>query len=416
MSPVTGPSPVIIVGAGLSGLKCALELRAGGAEVKIFEASDGVGGRARTDSVEGFRLDRGFQVLLSEYPEAKETFDYDALGLGAFVPGARIHIGGTFVKFADPLRRPRSAVGAAASPVGTVTDKLRLFQMRHELINTDPQEIMARPETTAIRSLEDRGFSTAMIEYFFRPFFGGVFIDPDLVTSSRLMEIFFRCFSIGDTVLPANGMGSLADQLAARLPEGTIELNRPVAKVEPDWVELDDGTRIEGSAVVVATEEAAASRLCGLPEPPAGRVTTCFYFDAPETAIAGPWLVLAPDSDGPINELAVPSSVAPGYAPAGRSLVAVSVVGPDTDRPDLPAAVDRELASWFGPETIEGWRPLGSYRINRALPDFQPGRHKTSGEAPRLGTGVFICGDHRETPSIQGALVSGRKAARAVLA
>lgn len=414
MSRTRGSSPVIIVGAGLAGLKCATELNDRGTAVRILEASDGVGGRARTDSVDGFKLDRGFQVLPSRYPEARSTFEYESLEFGSFVPGARVRIGGTFAKFADPMRMPRSVVGAAASPVGTLADKLKLFQMRRDLIAADPQEIMRRPEVTAIRSLEDRGFSTAMIEYFFRPFFGGVFIDPDLRTSSRLMEIFFRCFSLGDTVLPANGMGSLANQLAARLPDGTIELNRPVSKVDRDGVELADGSWIEASAVVVATEEAAASSLCNLPEPSPGRVTTCFYFDAPATAIAGPWLVLSPAGDGPINELAVPSSVAPGYAPAGRSLVAVSVIGANSERVDLNEAVIRQLSDWFGPGTVDSWRLLHTYRIERALPDFEPGRHNPSGEPALLESGVFICGDHRETPSIQGALVSGRKAAEAV--
>jgi len=414
MSPTPGSAPVIVVGAGLSGLKCALELRERGIDVQVFEASDDVGGRARTDSVEGFSLDRGFQVLPSRYPEAKATFDYEQLNFGSFVPGARIRIGGTFAKFADPLRMPRSAVGAAASPVGTLADKLKLFHMRRDLTSTDPQEIMRRPEVTAIRSLEDRGFSTAMIEYFFRPFFGGVFIDPDLLTSSRLMEIFFRCFSLGDTILPADGMGSLAKQLASRLPEGTISLNRTIAKVDAKGVELEDGTRVEGAAVVVATEETAASALCGLPKPKPGRVTTCFYFDAPATAIAGPWLVLGPADDGPINELAVPSSVAVGYAPEGRSLVAASVIGANADRADLTEAVTRQLSDWFGPETVSSWRALPTYRVERALPDFEPGRHRREGESPRLESGVFVCGDHRETPSIQGALVSGRKAAEAV--
>ncbi|HTU13629.1 MAG TPA: NAD(P)/FAD-dependent oxidoreductase [Solirubrobacterales bacterium] len=414
MIPAAGSAPVIVVGAGLAGLKCALVLRDRGIEVQILEASDGVGGRARTDLVDGFSLDRGFQVLPVRYPEARSTFEYDRLDLGSFVPGARIRIGGTFAKFADPLRMPRSAVGAAASPVGTLADKLKLFQMRRDLTTTDPREIVRRPEVTAIRSLEDRGFSTAMIEYFFRPFFGGVFIDPDLTTSSRLMEIFFRCFSLGDTVLPAGGMGSLANQLAERLPDDAIKLNRKVTSVDSHGVGLDDGSRMDAAAVVVATEESAAASLCGIPEPKRGRTTTCFYFDAPATAIAGPWLVLSPADDGPINELAVPSSVAPGYAPAGRSLVAVSVIGANADRVDLAGAVDRQLSDWFGSETVRSWRPLRTYRIERALPDFDPDRHSPGGESTRLDSGVFICGDHRETPSIQGALVSGRKAAEAI--
>lgn len=409
-----GDLPVLIVGAGFAGLKCALELQDRGVGFRIYEGSDGVGGRARTDEVEGFHLDRGFQVLLSAYPEARRSFDYETLEFGSFVPGARVRIGGSFAKFADPLRMPRSAVGAAASPVGTLSDKWRLFQMRRELLDTDPQEIMRRPETSAFKALEERGFSTAMIEYFFRPFFGGVFIDPDLLTSSRMMEIFFRCFSAGDTVLPSGGMGSLASQLAARLPDDSIKFDSRVSRVEKNEIELEDGTRVEGSAVVVATEESAASGLLGLPDPGRGRDTVCIYFDAPSSAIAGPWLVLSPANDGPINELAVPSSVTTGYAPEGRSLVAVSVVGSETERVDLHEAVIAELNDWFGKPTVDTWRELRTYRIEHALPSFEPGRHRASGESPRLDSGVFVCGDHRETPSIQGALVSGRKAAKAV--
>ena len=407
-------APVAIVGAGFAGLKSALELRSRGIDSEIFEASDGVGGRARTDDLDGFRLDRGFQVMLSAYPEAKKTFDYESLGFGSFVPGARIRIGGSFAKFADPLRMPRSAVSSAASPVGSIGDKLKLFRMRRELIDTDPQEIIRRPETTAIEALEQRGFSTAMIESFFRPFFGGVFIDPDLVTSSRMMEIFFRYFSTGDTTLPAGGMGSLAAQMAGKLPPESIRLNSPVAAVDADGVKLEDGNRVDFEAVIIATEEKAAAGLCGLSAPEAGRVTTCLYFDAPESAIAGPWLVLSPNNDGPINELAVPSSVAAGYAPPGRSLVSVSTPGAESDRVDLLDAVTAELGEWFGKTTVAGWNHLRTYRVENALPSFSPGRHKPAGENPLLDSGVFICGDHRETPSIQGALVSGRKAATAV--
>ncbi|MGK2932517.1 MAG: NAD(P)/FAD-dependent oxidoreductase [Solirubrobacterales bacterium] len=408
------PAPVRIAGAGLAGLKCALELQELGVPFHIHEASDGVGGRARTDEVDGFRLDRGFQVLLTAYPEAKATLDYEALGLGSFVPGARVRIKDSFATFADPLRSPRSTPASAISLVGNLADKFRVAKMWRDLTSTEPQEIVRRPEKSAILSLEERGFTTGMIEDFFRPFFGGVFIDPGLETSSRLMEIFFRCFSTGDTSLPAGGMGSMSEQMAARLPEGSISFDRRVTSVEPDGLELDDGSKVPASAVVVATEENAATGLCGLPAPKGTRTTTCIYFDAPENEISGAWLLLSPSGKGPINEVAIPSSVTGGYAPAGRSLVAVSVVGPETDRADLHEAVLTQLGDWFGETAVSGWRHLKTYRIERALPTFRPGRQRPDGEAPRLDSGVFVCGDHRETPSIQGALVSGRKAGRAV--
>lgn len=409
-----GQAPVAIVGAGLAGLKCALELQELGIDFTIYEASDGVGGRARTDSVDGFRLDRGFQVLLNSYPEAGKTLDYDALELGSFVPGAKVRIKDSFARFADPLRSPRSAPAVAVSLVGNLADKFRVARMWRDLTSTDPQEILRRPEKSAISALEERGFSTGMIEDFFRPFFGGVFIDPDLTTSSRLMEIFFRCFSTGDTSLPAGGIGALADQMAARLPEDSIKFGQRVTKVESGAIEIDVGGRVEAGAVVVATEENAAAGLCGLPAPTGGRTTTCLYFDAPESDISGAWLMLSPSGKGPINEVAIPSSVAAGYAPAGRSLVAISVVGSETDRADLHESVITQLGDWFGLTAVSGWRHLKTYHIEKALPDFGPGRQRPGGEPPRLDSGVFICGDHRETPSIQGALVSGRKAAGAV--
>ncbi|MCY7289130.1 MAG: FAD-dependent oxidoreductase [Cryobacterium sp.] len=410
------PDPVVIVGAGLAGLRCAGLLADSGVEVAIYEASDGIGGRARTDTVDGFRLDRGFQVLLTDYPEARRAFDYERLGLGNFQPGAKVRMDGKFRSLSDPVRRPRSAFSTLVSPVGTAADKLRAAKMKREILRTDPAEILNRPDRTAISSLEDRGFSSGMIERFFRPFFGGVFIDGDLRTSSRMLEIFFRCFSSGSAALPAGGMNALADQLSERLVAGTIHLGAGVAQVKSDGIMLGDGTHMDASAVVVATDESAAADLLDGRPPVKNRVTSCVYFDAPESEVSGSWITLASAGEGPINELAVPSSVASGYAPEGRSLVSVSAIGAQAERPDLLEAVTRQLGDWFGRESVARWRHLGTKRVDYALPDFGPGRFEVGGLPPELESGMFICGDYRESPSIQGALVSGRKAAEAVLA
>lgn len=410
---MTGAS-VAIVGAGLAGLRCAGLLAERGIDVGVHEASDGVGGRARTDEMDGFLLDRGFQVLLTAYPEARRALDFDALGLGGFEPGAMIRMGGGFTRFSDPLRRPRTAPAALRSPVATLADKLRLGWMRQELVSARPSRILSRTDRPAREALEDRGFSAGVIDRFFRPFFGGVFIDPDLQTSSRLMEIFFRWFSSGDAALPAGGMGAMAAQLADRLKPGTVNFGHRVAEVRPDGFRLENGEWRQASAVVVATEEREACRLLGTETPGVNRTTTCAYFDAPESEIDGRLLVLAPPGEGPINELAIPSAVCPGYAPPGRSLVSVSAVGEQARRDDLLESVTAQLGGWFGRNTVDGWRHLATRRIDYALPDFGPGRFVSGGLPPGLESGLFVCGDHRESPSIQGALVSGRKAAEAV--
>ena len=409
-------APVAIVGAGLAGLRCAGLLAERGFEVEVHEASDGVGGRARTDEVDGFLLDRGFQVLLTAYPEARRAFDYDALALGEFEPGAMVRVDGGFSQFSDPIRRPRSAFSALRSPVATLGDKLRLGWMRQELSSGRPSRILSRPDRTAREALESRGFSDEVIERFFQPFFGGVFIDPDLETSSRLMEIFFRCFSTGSAALPAEGMGAMSQQLAGRLKPGTVRLGSRVTELRPDSIRLECGDWQDAAAVVVATEEREASRLLGEEPPTANRTTTCVYFDAPESDLRGRLLILAPPGEGPVNEVAVPSSVCRTYAPEGRSLISVSATGAEARRDDLLEAVTAQLDGWFGRDTVAGWRHLATRRVDYALPDFGPGRFIAGGNSPGLESGLFVCGDHRESPSIQGALVSGRKAAEAVAA
>jgi len=413
---MTRRSEVIIVGAGLAGLTCGLRLGEAGIPFTILEASDHVGGRVRTDSVGGFLLDRGFQVLLTAYPEAQQVLDYRALRLHPFRAGAVVRVDGMFHRISDPWRSPPAGFLSLFTPIGSFADKMRIAGMRRRVLRASPEELLLRPETTARRYLERTGFTKVIIERFFRPFFGGVFLDGSLETSSRMLEYCFRMFAIGSAALPAGGMGEIPAQIAGRLPEGSVQTGRRVAAARPGRVRLVDGTVLEGDAVVIAVDGVEAARMTGRLEEPRFRRATCLYFEAPAPPIRGPHLVLNGDGDGPINNLCVPSEVAPSYAPEGRSLVSVTAIDDAAGaNPGIESAVRGQLEDWFG-RSVRDWRTLDIYRIGRALPDQSPASLSPIQRPVAIEEGLWVAGDHRDQGSIQGAMVSGRRTADAVIA
>jgi len=404
---------VVVVGAGMAGLCCALELQAKGIPCLVLEASDGPGGRVRTDKVDGFLLDRGFQVLLTAYPEARRVLDYEALKLGAFSPGALVRLGGKLRRVSDPFRQPWAAPATLLAPLGSLKDKLLIARLRSHVRRGTLEDLFTRPETTTLEALHSFGFSERMISTFFRPFFGGIFLETELVTSSRMLEFVFRMFSEGHAALPAAGMGAIPEQLAARLAPGTLRLQARVQSISEGQVVLASGERVAASAVVLATEAPETARLMPGLNPPGFRATACLYFAADRDPVGKPLLVLNGDGDGPVDNLSVPSAVAPSYAPAGKALISATVVG-GADAPDaeLEREVRRHMTGWFGLEVAD-WKHLRTYRIPLALPARRT--LEPAALPVRRKPGTYFCGDHRDTPSLQGAMTSGRRAAAALL-
>lgn len=412
---------VAVVGAGLAGLCCARELAARGLDVTVLEASDGVGGRVRTDELDGFLLDRGFQVLLTAYPEAARVLDYAALDLRAFAPGARVRVGGRFTQVSDPFRRPAELPATLASPVGSLADKARIGLLRRRVRSGPPERVWERPETTTLTELRHLGFSARIIDTFFRPFLGGVLLDESLGASSRQFDFVFRAFSEGDSVLPMAGIAAIPRQLAAGLQQGVVRLGVRVLAAgvgggDRNGVVLDGGEEVAARAVVVATEGPEAARLAGLPAP-ASLGVLAVYFAAERAPLDEPVLLLDGDGGGPVNNACVPSVVAPGYAPPGAALVSVSVLGHDDPGDDarLVPAVRDQLRGWFGLQ-VDGWRHLRSYRIAHAQPAQPPPALTPPERDVRVRPGLYVCGDHRDNASINGAMASGRRAAEAVAA
>jgi phytoene dehydrogenase-like protein len=422
---------VAIVGAGLAGLCCAVRLEQSGLSVKLLEAEDAPGGRIRTDRVDGFRLDRGFQILLTGYPEIVQHFDVKALRLRPFARGALVRHGGRFHHFADPFRGSMgNTLSIAVDPVVTLKDKLRVARLRRLVKHDEPADLFKKPEMTTRQFLEEYGFSSKMVDRFFAPFLAGIFLERELATSSRYFQFLFRMFAYGDAVVPENGMETLPRQLAVRLKSGTLDTNVRVSAIRRNGngFVLDAGKKASCAArlVVSAVEDeqfrSLLNNLNGHRRPTSDLVkwnrTTTFYYAAARTPIDGPLLVLNGDGPaaGPVNHVMVLSQASERYAPPGMHLIAANIVGrapqSDSQIEQLERNARAQLEGWFG-AAVTRWTVVGGYPIVHALPLCAHAEWQQSN--PRLMEGVYVCGDYRETPSIQGALASGRRAAESVL-
>ncbi|MDW3219594.1 MAG: FAD-dependent oxidoreductase [Acidimicrobiales bacterium] len=400
---------VVVVGAGLAGLAASIRLRDKGHEPLVLERSDGPGGRVRTDMVDGFRLDRGFQLLLTAYPAAQDLLDYDALDLEPFDAGALVRIDDAFHRVADPFRSPGDAFGTLRAPIGTLKDKRAILRFRKRVQAGEVDDLFTQKETTALDRLREVGFSDRMIDRFLRPLFSGIALDDALGFSSRSLEFVFRMLSDGDAAVPRAGMGAISDQLASRLPAGSIRYDTTVTGVGDRHVEIGD-RRLEADAVVVATDAADAARLTdGEVDDPGANALTTWWFAAPEPPLRRPLIVLDGNGDSAVNNLAVLSQVSPDYAPDDRALVAVSSPRLGVDE----SAVRTTLTDWYG-GGVEGWETLRVDAIERAQPKQLVGEDPD--QRVRLNSGLFVAGDHRQHASINGALVSGCRAADAVAA
>jgi phytoene dehydrogenase-like protein len=415
---MTGPDPdVLIVGGGLAGLCCGKRLAECGVSFRILEAADGVGGRVRTDLVDGFRLDRGFQIYLTAYPEGRRVLDLAALDLKPFTRGAKVWVNGRFHRVADPRSEPLAGVGSLLNAVGTPADKLRLVKLYWDIDRGPLADQFAKDERLTLDLLRTTGgFGPKMIDRLFRPFFGGVALDTTLATSSRFFRFVFRMFAEGPGAVPALGMQAIPDQIAAALPAGSVRLDAAVARVGQREVTLRDGETLRARGVVIAVEGPAAARLLGDDVPdPGSNGSTALYYAADAAPTTEPILMLDGDGRGPVNSVVVMSNAAPAYAPAGKALVSASVVGvPAVADGELDRRSRAQLRDWFG-AAVEAWRLLRVYRIPHSLPDQTAGKLDPWQRPVRLRPGLYVCGDHRDNGSIDGAMTSGFRAAQAAM-
>ncbi|MFJ1746663.1 NAD(P)/FAD-dependent oxidoreductase [Streptomyces sp. NPDC088116] len=427
---------VVIIGAGIAGLAAAHHLTSAGVTVSVLEAAPYVGGRMATDKVDGFLLDRGGQLLTTSYPELLRTPGLEGAALRMFSPGVLVHSDGRSYRSGavGGARNTRSsrnalrtgAVGSARSALtaaralasaprpqlGGAVDQARLGAALGRLAATPIPRLMSRPELTALEALSARGLPSRTVSGFIRPLLSALLCDPDLGTSSRCADLALRAFARGRLCVTAGGASALPESLARTLPAGVVRTDVHVTDTSINYVTTKEHGEIACRSLVLATGASAAAELLPGLRVPEFHAVTVLHHTAPVAPLTDPALLLDADRSGPVAHTAVMSAVDPSRAPEGRTLISSTVLGTPPPAAELDRTVRAHLARLYGTPT-DDWELLAVHHNPEAVPAMPPPHDLR--RPVRLLSGLYVCGDHRDTNTVQGALFSGRRAAHAVL-
>ena len=405
---------VHIIGSGISGLRCAEILLESGLDVKIYEKSERIGGRMKTDIVDGFLLDRGFHVMQTGYPHSISKIDFEALEAKAFNPGTRIikTVSGKpkITTYSDPFRRPLSSLRLLGAE--RWSDLIGMAKLRLSLSRRDIKKTFSGGDASTYEYLRQSGLSDSFIDRLLRPLFAGIFLESKLDTNERLFRFIFSSMSRGDMVLPSKGVGAYPNHLAKKIGLERIYLSTSAFAVDSTTI-IIDGQRRTVDQVVVAHPSPSEEKTM--------KAVWTVYFDSPKSPAPGKFLLLNGDYElgkTAIAHVAVPSDVQPSYAPEGRSLVVATIVGDAADSLNLNNAeavesrAREEIRQWF--PDCENWRTLDVQHINAALPSHGAGTDLLFSR-PINEDGIIACGDHMAHASMQGAINSAEKAANEVI-
>jgi protoporphyrinogen oxidase len=402
----------IIIGAGISGLIAALELEKAGYSPTILEATDRVGGRIKSEKIKNFPFDHGFQVLLTDYPEAKRYLDFKKLDLIQFMPGSVIFKNGEMEKIGDPLRDFSFFWSSIFAKIGSIKDKWLIFKLSKSLKSKSIADIFAETETTTLVYLQKFGFSERIIQNFFQPFFAGIYLEEELETPSRMFEFVYKMFGTGYASIPRKGMQEISNQLAARLKLTSIEFNSPVNRIEGQTVILESGESMRSENIIIATD---SSLIMQTENPEHTQWKSCYnlYLEAEKTVMHGAIIGLLPGKDTLVNNFHYLDEVYGHKNSDGKSVVSVTVVkNHSLSEEDLVREVKRELKQHCEIETGE---LLKIFTIKKALPKIADLTYQPLEQSVKLAPGLYCCGDHLANGSFNAAMASGRVVAEAII-
>ena len=406
----------IIAGAGLSGLTAARALQRAGHEPIIFEASDGVGGRVRTDIIDGYQLDRVFQVMFTAYPALQEELNYEKLDLRAFEPSAMVLFEGKRHILVDPMRVPSRILQGAFSSLLSVRDKLNTIRLTRHLSKMSVDDIFKMRDKSMSEYLLDFGFSLNYLERFIRPFYGSIFLERDLDTSVRMFAFVFKMLAEGQTVVPKKGMGELGKQLAERLKPDTLHLNSPLRELTKRGdrvvgVRLEDGTFHEADGVFLATEADSAARIAGREFCVEWRSSTELSFAMPEPLHAEKLITLFAGKNTFVYSAAAISNVAPSYSPTGKHLLSATIINDCDPSLQLEKQVKDHFKNQFPEADPYSWTLLRICKVKKAQFAQPVGIWSRLSKSSVPEPGLFFAGEFSYSSSLNGAIIAGKKAA-----
>ena len=402
---------ITIVGAGISGLIAALNLEEKGFSTTIYEKTSSSGGRVKTDVIEGHRMDLGFQVLLDAYPMAQKYLNLEALKLQKFLPGAVIFKDGKAQTLGDPLRDLSLLLPTLASGLGTFADKFKILALNRELKKIDAESIFKEPETTTLQFLQNKGFSQNIINDFFKPFFSGIFLEPDLKTSSRMFRFVYKMFGEGLATLPLDGIRAISKQLEMRLQRTEIIFDTEVTEVSGQELVLKDNTLINSDYIIIATPAAKlVPNLRG--QGNAWKGCDTLYFSAKKRAIDKPLIGLIASKKALINNIFYLTSLGRQWSDSGELLCVTVVKSHNLDQHNLVTRVQNELKEFC---EIDNLSFIKHYQIARGLPDLSDVQYDLAPSESQLTEHIFLAGDQLLNGSLNAAMISGERAAQGII-